>query len=203
MLITIEGIPGSGKTTLIENLKLLLTDMKPIYTSEPYGVLKKNIEHVKGGIYKTAIYSILSHVEHLEKLIEPKNDKNIIISDCFFDSIIANQSNIQQLDIMKMIEYQKKISIIPDITILLVCDPQVAYKRLIKSPAFDNDDFLKKVQENYIILAKMRPDVYILDTTTTPPDKIAWTVDLIIKQIVYSVSIDYTFNNSYSMGMSL
>jgi len=181
MLVTIEGIPGSGKTTLIENLKPLLEDLNPIYTAEPYGVMKKNINNVKGGIYKTAIYSLLSHVEHLEKLIEPKKDTHLIISDCFFDSIIATQSSVQQLDIMKMIEYQKKISAIPDLTILLVCDPEIAYKRMNDSIAFDNANFLRDVQENYIILSKMRPDVVIFDTTEMPKKQLGKYANNIIK----------------------
>ena len=35
MLITLEGIDGSGKSTLHESLKELLADLDPLFTREP------------------------------------------------------------------------------------------------------------------------------------------------------------------------
>ena len=35
MLVTIEGIDGTGKSTLIEGLKTELADLNPVFTREP------------------------------------------------------------------------------------------------------------------------------------------------------------------------
>ena len=180
MLITVEGISGSGKTTLINNLKPALEKCNPIYTSEPYGNMKPYIKRMVGGIKKQGLYYLLSHAEHLERLIDPKVENNIIISERFFDNIIAQQENIQQLDIMKLIEYQKKVSMIPDLTILLICDPEVAYGRNKEELVYDSVEYLKSVQDNYLLLAKMRDNVFVYDTTDKDPQNIIWHCQLAI-----------------------
>lgn len=163
MLITIEGIDGSGKSSLIRELKPLLKDA--IFTQEPYGVMKQNVENFNGRINKNYVYSFLSHAEHLEKLIEPKKDDNIIVSERFFDSIAAYQAEVQAIDINRFIKYQEKNSVIPDITILLTCDIDVAYERSGEN-IFDSKIFMKNVQDNYKILAAMNPERFIVFDTT-------------------------------------
>ena len=52
---------------LIKELKPLLPEA--IFTQEPYGVMKQNIENFRGNVKrKNAVYSFLSHAEHLEKI---------------------------------------------------------------------------------------------------------------------------------------
>lgn len=155
MLITIEGIDGSGKSSLIKELKPFLPEA--IFTQEPYGVMKQNIENFKGNVKKNAVYSLLSHAEHLEKLIEPKNNDNVIVSERFFDSIIAYQAEAQNIGTLKFIDYQKRVSIVPDLTILLTCNVNTAYARSGEK-IYDSKIFLNNVQNNYKLLAAVNPE---------------------------------------------
>jgi len=162
MLITIEGIDGSGKSSLINELKKLIPDA--IFTQEPYGIMKQNIENYRGDIKKQAVYSLLSHADHIEKLIEPKSDK-IIISERFFDNIIAYQAEAQNIDVRKFVDYQKRVSVIPDMTILLTCEVDIAYDRSGER-IYDSKIFLNNVQNNYKLLAAMNQErTKIFDTS--------------------------------------
>lgn len=170
MLITIEGIDGSGKSTLINAIKTVVNRIQGvgsniIFSQEPYGTMKKNIETCKDSIKKQSIYSIMSHAEHLEKLIEPKNKNNIIITERFYDSIIAYQAAAQNIDIIKFNEYFNRISVKPDLTVLLTCDIDKAYDRS-QLTFIDSKLYLNEVQDNFKILSKLDNKKYItIDTT--------------------------------------
>jgi len=165
MLVTIEGISGSGKTKLIRNMKPYLEVADPIYSREPYGTMRQNIIGNQGGIKKQGLYYILSHAEHLEKLIEPKNADNLIIVDEFFDSIIAHQTVIHGQDINNMVEYMEKSSVIPDITFLLDCPGETAHRHNKMHEIYDSVLFYESVRENYLLLAQMYPERYIVIDT--------------------------------------
>lgn len=166
MLITIEGIDGVGKTTLINNLKQKIEYLNPVYTREPYGTMRQNICNFTGNISKQAVFFVMSHAEHIERLIEsPKMTNRVIISERFFDSFIAYYCESMSYDLMKTVEYQKKISVIPDLTILLTCDPEVAQKRMSFELVYNDAKYLSNVQDNYLILSKLRPNIRCIDTT--------------------------------------
>ena len=90
MLITIEGIDGTGKSTLIKNLKDLLSDLDPVFTREPGSTwigemvrrgIGENINPVSEALLFTA-----DHAAHLETVIRPGLDEGrIVISDRYSD----------------------------------------------------------------------------------------------------------------------
>ena len=169
MLVTIEGIDGSGKSTLIDSIKeiLIKNDMhnissKCIFTKEPYGVMKDSFNKFKGNTKKEALFYLLSHSDHIERLIEPKKNK-IIISERFFDSFIAFQSETLKYDINKMIKYQNKISVIPDLTVILYCNPEIAISR--GEQMIDSIAFVNTVQENYKIIESQNRNIISFDTS--------------------------------------
>lgn len=169
MLVTIEGIDGSGKSTLIDSINeiLIKNDMhnissKCIFTKEPYGVMKDSFNKFKGNTKKEALFYLLSHSDHIERLIEPKKNK-IIISERFFDSFIAFQSETLKYDINKMIKYQNKISVIPDLTVILYCNPEIAISR--GEQMIDSIAFVNTVQENYKIIESQNRNIISFDTS--------------------------------------
>lgn len=170
MLVTIEGIDGSGKSVLIDSIKeiLIKNDMhnissKCIFTKEPYGVMKESFNKFKGNTKKEALFYLLSHSDHIERLIEPKKNK-IIISERFFDSFIAFQSETLKYNINKMIEYQNKISIIPDLTVILYCNPEIVISR--GNQMIDSIAFVESVQNNYrLIAAQKNRNIITFDTS--------------------------------------
>lgn len=95
MLITFEGIDGSGKTTLIKHVGEYLKskNLNTLITYEPFDKDIRNL--IKSGNYlpkaELALF-IADRVQHIEQVIFPALKENIIVlCDRFIDSTIAYQ----------------------------------------------------------------------------------------------------------------
>lgn len=95
MLITFEGIDGSGKTTLIKHIGEYLKskNLNTLITYEPFDKDIRNL--IKSGNYlpkaELALF-MADRVQHIEQVIFPALKENIIVlCDRFIDSTIAYQ----------------------------------------------------------------------------------------------------------------
>lgn len=95
MLITFEGIDGSGKTTLIKHVGKYLKskNLNTLITYEPFDKDIRNL--IKSGNYlpkaELALF-MADRVQHIEQVIFPALKANIIVlCDRFIDSTIAYQ----------------------------------------------------------------------------------------------------------------
>lgn len=95
MLITFEGIDGSGKTTLIKHVGEYLKskNLNTLITYEPFDKDIRNL--IKSGNYlpkaELALF-MADRVQHIEQVIFPALKENIIVlCDRFIDSTIAYQ----------------------------------------------------------------------------------------------------------------
>lgn len=95
MLITFEGIDGSGKTTLIKHVEEYLKskNLNTLITYEPFDKDIRNL--IKSGNYlpkaELALF-MADRVQHIEQVIFPALKENIIVlCDRFIDSTIAYQ----------------------------------------------------------------------------------------------------------------
>lgn len=95
MLITFEGIDGSGKTTLIKHVGEYLKskNLNTLITYEPFDKDIRNL--IKSGNYlpkaELALF-MADRVQHIEQVIFPALKANIIVlCDRFIDSTIAYQ----------------------------------------------------------------------------------------------------------------
>ncbi|MFH1328151.1 MAG: dTMP kinase, partial [Candidatus Bathyarchaeota archaeon] len=130
MLIVIEGIDGSGKTTqvyhLVEELRKL--GYKSEYTTEPtYGnignILRLNVARAKkrAPIYEALLFAA-DRYEHIKKTVLPKLKRgSILVSDRYLYSSLAYQGAVG-LDI----KWLRKINFFtptPDLIIYLDISP--------------------------------------------------------------------------------
>ena len=96
MLITIEGIDGSGKSTLVARLQRLLDDLDPILTREPGSTwvgesVRRAIAERMDPITEALLFCA-DHAAHTDTLIRPALDAGkLIISDRYSDSRFAYQ----------------------------------------------------------------------------------------------------------------
>ncbi|WOF15417.1 dTMP kinase [Methanoplanus sp. FWC-SCC4] len=186
MLITIEGIDGSGKSTLIENLKNELKDINPVFTREPGATWIG--EQVRRGIAEEidpvaeALLFVADHAAHLDVVIRPGLSKNLtIISDRYTDSRYAYQSVTLKNHLIDPVGWLRLVhnewTVRPDKTFLLVIDPEISIQR-IKNEREGNEHFerletLKGVQSAYLKLAAEEPDRFVIIDAEKDRDEIA------------------------------
>lgn len=139
VLIAIEGIDGAGKTTQAQILgkKLLKKGYPVISLHEPTeGRWGKKIKDLaKNGRHRilpeTELdYFYFDRLEDVKENISPSlKKKKIVIMDRYYLSSVAYQG-ARGLDPDDIEKRNKMIAPIPDITILLDLDPEVALKRI-------------------------------------------------------------------------
>ncbi len=162
MFIAFEGIDGSGKTT---QSKLLAKKLNYFWTYEPTdGIVGNLIRQILKGKYKvdSKTLTLLFAADRFEhnKIIR-KNLKRGVVCDRYIFSSLAYQG--LDVDEEYILNINKGI-IMPDITILLVVDIDIALKRLKSSDIFEKRDFLEKIQKKYLELSK-RYNFIVIDTT--------------------------------------
>ncbi|NLD57012.1 MAG: dTMP kinase, partial [Methanomicrobiales archaeon] len=97
MLITLEGIDGSGKSTLHASLKELLPDLDPLFTREPGATwvgdqVRRAIKERSDPITEATLF-VADHAEHLATVVRPAlAEGRLVISDRYSDSRYAYQS---------------------------------------------------------------------------------------------------------------
>ena len=186
MLITIEGIDGTGKSTLVENLKGLLSDLDPVFTREPGSTWIG--EAVRRGIAEgidpvaEALLFTADHAAHLETVVRPQlANGRIIISDRYSDSRYAYQASTLKGILPDPMRWMKSIhegwTVVPDLTFLLVIPIEDAVERLNKNRThqehFECVSTLEEVKNNYLILAEEDPERFILVDASLDPAEIA------------------------------
>ena len=175
LLITIEGIDGSGKTTLIQNIakQLELQKIPLIVTKEPGGTqlgqqLRTILQNQPIPVCPKAEYLLFAadRAQHFEQTI-------MVISDRMGDSSIVYQGYGRGLDIplIKMINAWAMHNIKPDITFYVRINPQESEQRvkLRNAPltAFEKEKrtFTQKLVDGFDHLFKNEQHVILLNGT--------------------------------------
>jgi dTMP kinase len=185
-LIVIEGIDGSGKTLLAQNLqKTFLEQSKSVVlTLEPGGTtlgkkLRQILHEEKENVCDLAEYLLFAadRAQHTEQIITPAlNAGKIIISDRMGDSSVAYQGYGRGLDVemIKSVNNWATKQIKPDIVFYLEIDIQTAIERVFKRKetltTFEKEkvDFWQKVIKGYEQIFKDRKNVIKLNATLSP-----------------------------------
>ena len=183
ILIALEGIDGSGKTTLAHNLFSLLQEKhnNVILTREPGATalgkeVRELIHHQTIPLSGPAQYLLFAadRAQHFAEVIIPGlQEKKIIISDRMADSSLAYQcyGNGLDFEMVRTINAWTMNNIIPDITIFVHVPVSVALERVNKRgnvSAYEKQEtFLHAVAQGFEKLYKNRDDVIIIDGTQT------------------------------------
>jgi dTMP kinase len=178
MFISFEGIEGSGKSSLIKNLKNYYKNhaLDVFFTKEPGGTeLGEKIREIlldpTSEIDPSSELFLLmaDRVHHVKNKINPNlNENKIVFCDRYIDSTIAYQGGGRDLDdkdIERMIKMLKLP--IPDLTILLDVPVETGLMRAKERSELDrfekeDIDFHKKIRQSYLNLQKKYPDRIII-----------------------------------------
>ncbi|QQY78290.1 dTMP kinase [Mycoplasma mycoides subsp. capri] len=177
MFITFEGMDGSGKTTALLKVKeeLERLNYQVLITREPGGeAIAEQIRQIildnknkDMDAWTEALLFIASRNQHLQKVIKPALEKNIIvISDRFIDSTSAYQGSARNIgvDVVNQVQQIVLKNCLPDLTLFFDVSFSEAEKRMqIRGEGSKNrldkekSDFKQKVYQGYLELVKTNP----------------------------------------------
>lgn len=173
MFIVLEGIDGSGKTTIARWLVSWLrkNGISAHYTHEPMVKdielkFKQNLpDKIDPEIYNAALVSLYTtdRRQHVDLIINPllKKGKTVVCDRYYFSTAAYQGVHFDPLSIMKLnSEFPA-----PDITFYLQIPASVAAQRLaVKQEMIPSDYYIKHILYNYEILSEHYPMV-IIDAT--------------------------------------
>ncbi len=195
-LISFEGLDGAGKSTQMSMLERWLEalDVPFIHTREPGGTpLGMEIRQLLLNRPELAIVALAEaflfqadRAQHFATLVIPAlHEGKLVLTDRCFDASIAYQgfargvdvALIEQLSLLATQGYK------PDLTILLDLDPSEVHGRTdiahVQSgirevqTRFDveAEEFHKRVQEGYRVLARAHPErIKVVDASRAPEE---------------------------------
>lgn len=191
-LITLEGIDGSGKSTITARLKSNPDFTEFVFTREPttgwIGDAVNHAIHSDTDDLAELLLFTADHAEHISKLILPslESGKNVV-SDRYSGSRFAYQAVTLKgrfPDPMKWIQdIHEGWTVDPDLTILFDIEPQIAVERCGnrgEQTKFEKIGFLEEVRSNYLRLADAHPERSVVINTDRP-------VDIIEKDVLKAI----------------
>lgn len=178
-LITIEGVDGAGKTTVIRNVLKRLSnhsELEFVYTREPGGnQIAEQIREVilnqensnMDAVTETLLYAAARR-QHLIEDIKPMLEQGkVVICDRFVDSSIAYQGVGRGVGYDKVKQINDLITdeIKPDLTLYFEIKPEIGLKRIsdhrvdeVNRLDKEEVNFYKKVAQGYHQLIKNDPE---------------------------------------------
>ncbi|MES3161272.1 MAG: dTMP kinase [Halorubrum sp.] len=195
MLITLEGLDGSGKTTVWEALHDVYPDA--VFTREPtdswYGdAVARSIEDEDADPLAELFLYTADHADHLANTVRPALDNgSLVVSDRYSDSRFAYQAaslSASDADVTRPLEYIRGIhrafSRPPDATIYLDLDAKTAAERSGRTNKFEHGGYLSTVRENYERLVEAEPERFVRVDATQSPEVVIETVEAAFADVV-------------------
>ncbi|MDM7912951.1 MAG: dTMP kinase [Methanotrichaceae archaeon] len=209
LLITLEGIDGSGKSTvsrlLARSLSQALPGRRLVFTAEPTNgetgkILRArlslasnwNEEVSKAKRVEELFLFMADHADHLSRVVIPSLQEGaVVISDRYADSTAAYQGVTLRGIVPDPVEWIQSIgrpwNVLPDLTIIFALDPALALRRIesrTSAEKFERAEFLRDVDENFRRLAENEPERFALIDASREIDDVAKdALSLILRKI--------------------
>jgi dTMP kinase len=195
LLITIEGIDGSGKSTLVSALRESLADLDPVFTREPGSTwvgdaVRRAIAEQADPVTEALLF-VADHAAHLGQVVRPAlAEGRLVISDRYTDSRYAYQAVMLEGKVPDPAGWLRTLhrgwTIVPDRTFLLLVPVEEAIRRLPQDRGrehFEDGPFLEKVQKNYLAFAEAEPARFVLVDALLPASEIRLFVEGAIRNL--------------------
>ena len=202
LFITLEGIEGAGKSTVIDFIENFITSSgyDVVKTREPGGtaigeqireiLLNKNNDKLTDDTELLLIFA--ARAQHLSEIILPNLTSNkIVLCDRFIDASYAYQGagrGIEQSKI-NLLENWVMPDIKPDLTFLLDLDPKMAFERTNKrsdADRFESEDihFFEKIRQYYLERAENEPERFRVINSELSLEDVQEQIKNILKDMV-------------------
>ena len=179
LFIVLEGIDGSGKTTLARSLKTRLESelgIDVVLTAEPTDgpigrlLRSEDIDSPRA----EALLFVADRACHTEEMASLVRAGKTVICDRYYASTLAYQSaalNGPDLDYGLLVGMNDAVTEEPDITFLLDLDPEASGARVDsrgeQKSKFERLEYQRRVRDNYLRIAEER-GFNVLDATKSP-----------------------------------
>ncbi|WP_092556349.1 dTMP kinase [Herbiconiux ginsengi] len=202
VFITLEGGDGSGKSTQAEILESWLTALgrTVVRTREPGGTefgteVREIVLHSRGHISPRAeaLLYAADRAQHIATKVRPALERgDVVVQDRYLDSSVAYQGAGRVLDAgeIRNLSLWAAEGLLPDVTILLDLDEDVARARLDgANKRFDRleaekSDFHRRVREAFLALAAAEPERFLVVDAALPPEEIAAVVRARVEELL-------------------
>ncbi|MFB6202240.1 MAG: dTMP kinase [Halorhabdus sp.] len=178
MLITLEGIDGSGKTSAWEALRASREefDASLTFTREPteswYGeAVRRSIGNDAADSLAELFLYTADHADHLSRTVRPALDRGeVVVSDRYSDSRYAYQGTTLSDRFEDAMDFVQSIhepwTRPPDRTIYLDVDTETGAERSGTTNKFERVEHLRAVRKNYERLIDADPERFVrIDAT--------------------------------------
>ena len=192
MLVTLEGIDGSGKTTVAEALQDSLSP-ETVFTREPTGswygeAVDRSIGDDDADPLAELFLYTADHADHLSRLIRPAlREGKLVVSDRYADSRYAYQGATLAGELTRPVEYVRGIhepfTREPDLTLYLDVPPETGAERAGASNKFETAGYLGRVRENYEDLVDTDPARFVRIDATRSPEAVVEAAERAIEAV--------------------
>ena len=199
--ITLEGIEGAGKSTMVSFIEDFLTKdgHDVIKTREPGGtkigeqirtILLKN-ENNNLTVDAELLLIFAARAQHIKEIITPAlNSGKIILCDRFIDASYAYQGGGRGIDTSRinLLEKWMQSNLTPDLTLLFDLDVSIGMTRSQKRSVPDRFEqekniFFEKVRACYLKRAENEPDRFRIINSGLPLQKVEDEITAILRKL--------------------
>jgi len=179
MLLTLEGLDGSGKSSCIDALRdspAIPEDV--VYTREPtdswYGeAVRRSIADENADPLAELFLYTADHAAHLARTVTPTlSSGGVVVSDRYSDSRYAYQGATLAERFEDPVAFVRDVhqpwTRPPDATIYLDVDPETAAERSGATNKFETASYLRSVRENYERLIERERERFVRVDATAP-----------------------------------
>ena len=185
VLITFEGVEGSGKSTQIRRLERWLRDegYRPETTSEPDGTelgvaVRRLFERRPRPLAETFLFMAARHQHVVEKIGPWLRAGRIVLCDRYTDATVAYQGYGSGVDreLIRELNVRATGGVLPDLTLLFDLDPTIGVRRIGGRRRLDRFEreklaFHRRVRRGYLEVMRAEPKrVRRLDAAASPAE---------------------------------
>jgi dTMP kinase len=192
MLVTLEGLDGSGKSSALASLRE--GDAVPdgaVFTREPtrtwYGeAVQRSIGDADADAVAELFLYTADHAAHLADTVRPAlAEGRVVVSDRYSDSRYAYQGATlaahPHLDVEDPLDYVRDVHAPwtrpPDVTVYLDVDPETGAERAGGTNKMEQISFLESVRDNYERLIDDDSDRFVRVDANRSPDAVRADVE--------------------------
>lgn len=208
--VVIDGVNGAGKSTVLRRIEDWCTESGTplVLTREPGGTrLGVKLREILLQDRESAVCSkaeaflfAADRSQHIAEIISPRlNSGQLVVSDRYYYSTVAFQGYGREQD-LKFITSVNSLAVgdcLPDLVILLDCDPSLGLSRkYADSTKHSQDDrfeeeqlsFHQRIREGFLLLAEKLPEPFAVVDASQDPETVWSEVFQFLNPLVKTLS---------------